>query len=284
MAVSMILNPQRYSRSLLLVPMTFAWWETLLKLRHIRNGGPEKFVTWPVGFFADDYDRSLSREDILSGQRDIEIIMICDRNAPWRMNRVDSFASAFPQGAYYGEGWPKGFLPEAERVPILQRSRIGINIHNSTGPINFRTYYLPANGVMQICDNKSHLRCLFELNKEVIGFDNIDEAVELCRYYLTHDEERRQIAAAGWERALRDYNEVACFRLMLRYVEELSPSLQKRVKVDMRRFLEIRRRQTKVPRAWYCVAVMSRVLYKVVAGILSVVYRFLQSLSGGAVE
>ena len=99
-------------------------------------------------------------------------------------------------------------------MALLQRTKIGINIHNSTGPINLRTYYLPANGVMQICDNKSYLGKVFELNKEVVGFDTIDEAIELCHYYLMHDDERRKIAAAGWERVLLDYNEVAILRLV----------------------------------------------------------------------
>ncbi len=64
----------------------------------------------------------------------------------------------------------------------MQRTRVGINIHNSTGPINFRTFYLPANGVLQICDNKSHLGRIFELGREVVGYQEIAEAIELCRY------------------------------------------------------------------------------------------------------
>ena len=76
---------------------------------------------------------------------------------------------------------------------------------------------------MQICDNRSHLGKLFDLNKEVIGFDTVEEAIDLCRYYLSHDEERRRIAAAGWIRAVRDYNEVTVFRLVETYVSEIQP-------------------------------------------------------------
>ena len=103
----------------------------------------------------------------------------------------------------HGAGWPKGFLPEKERVPLLQRTKIGVNIHNSTGPINFRTYYLPANGVMQICDNKKHLPMVFELNKEVVGFDSIEEAIDLCRYYLEHDEEAHKSQPPGMQELSR---------------------------------------------------------------------------------
>lgn len=175
---------------------------------------------WPTGFRADDFDPRLTRDQILSGERDVPITMLCERKSGWRRERLDKFVSAFPNGTYYGPGWPAGFLPEEERVPLLQRTRIGINIHNSTGPINYRTFYLPANGVMQICDNKSHLGKIFELGREVAGYDSIEEAIDLCRYYEAHDEERRQIAAAGWERSTREYNEVEIFRRVETYVKE----------------------------------------------------------------
>jgi hypothetical protein len=186
-----------------------------------RRWGVEHTEFWPLGFREGDYDPSLTREKILRGQRDVDIALLCERTSPWRRQRLDKFTAAFPQGAYYGAGWPSGFLPEVDRISLLQRTKIGINIHNSSGPINFRTYYLPANGIMQVCDNRTHLSAVFELNKEIVGFDSIEEAIELCRYYLKHDEERRQIAAAGWERAVKNYSEVAVFQVLLNSVQKL---------------------------------------------------------------
>ena len=184
-----------------------------------RSWGVRHAHWWPIGFRADDYVPSLTADQILTGERDNEVALLCERVTRFRIRRVDRFVKAFPHGAYYGRGWPTGFLPEPDRVPLLQRTRIGINIHNSTGPINFRTFYLPANGVMQICDNKTHLGSIFALGSEVVGYDSIDEAIDLTRYYIAHDDERRAIAAAGWTRALTDYNEVACFWRLLRAIE-----------------------------------------------------------------
>jgi spore maturation protein CgeB len=187
-----------------------------------------KNVRWcPHGFRADEYDPTLTSQNIITKQRDVDVSLLCERLTPYRREKVDRFALAFPQGIYRGPGWPKGFLPEPERVPLLQKTKIGINIHNSTGPINFRTYYLPANGVMQICDNKAHLGKIFVLGTEVIGYDGIEEAIEMCRYYLEHDEERREIAAAGWKRATTDYDEVSAFRFMTQAIEELFDSRSK---------------------------------------------------------
>jgi hypothetical protein len=210
-------------------------------LEAYRSWGVRNVRHWPLGFRVDDYDPRLTREQILNGERGVDLALTCERETAYRRERLDKFAAAFPQGAYFGKGWPNGFLPEEQRVPLYQRTRLGVNIHNSTGPINFRTYILPANGVMQICDNKSHLSQIYELEKEAVGFDTIEEAIDLCHYYLAHDGERRSIAAAGWERAMRDYNEVAVFQRMMAGVAELRKPAesQKHAVIYLRR----RRRQ-----------------------------------------
>lgn len=190
-----------------------------------RSWGVQEAQWWPLGFRHDDYDSKLTALNILNKSRDIEVALMCERLTRYRKKRLDSFVKAFPKGLYRGLGWPEGFLPEKQRIQILQRTKIGINIHNSTGPINFRTFYLPANGVLQLCDNKSNLAKVFEVGKEVIGYDTIEEAIELTQYYLNHDYERRKIASEGWKRAITDYNEVACFNRVINAINEKRDNL-----------------------------------------------------------
>ncbi len=192
-----------------------------------KKWGVKNVKFWPLGFLSTDFDPTLTEEQILNGERTNDLALLCERKfIPDRIRRLDQFANAFPAGKYFGAGWPDGFLAEEERIPLYLNTKIGPNFHNSTGPINFRTYTLPACGVMQICDNKSHLGQIFELDKEVIGFENVEEAIEKTKYYLAHDEERRKIAAAGWKRSTKDYNEVAVFSLVEKYVNELQPKLK----------------------------------------------------------
>lgn len=190
----------------------------IAEIETYRSWGVKKVEWWPLGFRMNDYDSNLIREKILSAERTNDISLLCEKSSGWRRERLNKFFNAFPQGKYFGNGWDSGFLSEKEKVPLYQNTKIGPNFHNSTGPINFRTFILPANGVMQVCDNKSHLGKIFELGKEVVGFDTVEECIDLCRYYLDHDEERRQIAAAGWERAVRDYNEVAIFKRAIDFI------------------------------------------------------------------
>ena len=185
-----------------------------------RSWGVKRAEWSPMGLQPTIYDPTLTYDEVLNGSRDIELFMMMNRLASWRRERVEALADAFPGAHFYGSGWPRGYLSNEKELAFLRRAKIGPNIHNSTGPINYRTFYLPANGVMQICDNKSHLGKIYELDKEVVGFDTIDECIDLCRYYIAHDEERRLIAANGWKRAVTDYNETAIFTRVTGFIKE----------------------------------------------------------------
>jgi hypothetical protein len=141
--------------------------------------------------------------DVLTSSRALDIVMLCERvyDISDRAKRVEYLMSHFPQALVRGKGWPGGYV-EGDPFP---QAKIGWNLHNSTGPVNSRVVTLMAYGVMQICDNKHNLGKMFELDKEVIGFDSLDECVDKTRYYLEHEEEARQIAANGWRRVMKDY-------------------------------------------------------------------------------
>lgn len=193
----------------------------IAELDTYRSWGVKRAEWRPMGVQPGVYDPALTKDQILTGERDLDLFMMLDRLAPWRRDRVEKLAAAFPDAHFYGEGWPRGFMPAAKQIEFLKRAKIGPNIHNSTGPINYRTFYLPANGVLQICDNKANLGKIYELDREAIGFDTIEECIDRCRYYLAHDQERREIAARGFERAIRDYTEVPIFRRVVALVDEL---------------------------------------------------------------
>ncbi len=186
-----------------------------------KSWGVKNVEFWPLGYFDGERDLSITEKQILSDERNIDVSILCERVSSWRKERLDKFTEAFPDGSYYGRGWPKGFIAEDKKLELYRKTKIGLNIHNSTGPINFRTYMLPANGVMLLCDNKSYLAKLYSLGEEAVGFDTIEEAIKLCQYYLDNDAERKKIALAGWKKAVDCYNEVASFNTGFNHIKKL---------------------------------------------------------------
>lgn len=186
-----------------------------------KSWGAKEVIWQPMGFRIDDYNKDLTYETILNNEREIDLFMAIDKLARARRGRMLKIEQAFPDASFWGRGWKNGYLPSGQFLNYVQKVNIGLNIHNSTGPINARLFYLPANGVMQICDNKKYLGEVFELGTEVIGFDTIEECIDLTHYYLNHKDEARVIAANGWKRAIRDYNEEVVFARLVGKIEEL---------------------------------------------------------------
>lgn len=163
-------------------------------------------LAWIPNFIASSEVPAASEEaDLFGRQRDVDISMVGELTG-FRRARLEALVEAFPDARCHGSGWPAGRISYRDMWDMFRRTRIGWNVHNSTGPINQRLYYLAAYGIFQLCDNKTGLGQIFELGREAVGFDTIPEAVELTRYYLDHDEERAEIAHNGYRRFWRDYH------------------------------------------------------------------------------
>jgi hypothetical protein len=187
-----------------------------------RSWGLNRVYFWPLGSLTTEEDvADLDETKLLDiGSRELPIVIFCEGRSQDRRERLDKLVQAFPDAYCAGEGWPRGFVDWPEMWSTYRKAQIGWNLHNSSGPINFRTYELAAYGVMQICDNKCYLPNIYELGKEVVGFDSVHECVELTKYYLTHSMEQREIALAAWKRWRRNYTPDQVWYRLVSIVEE----------------------------------------------------------------
>lgn len=173
--------------------------------------GCRKLAWLPVFTAPGDVPNRTQSGEVLTGKRDIDVSFVGGKSH-WRHHRLAALQQAFPAGQFFGRGWDNGYLCDEQMNRLYLRSKIGWNVHNSTGPINRRLFALAAYCVLPLCDNKTGLGQIFRLGAEAIGFDTIPEAIDATEYYLNHDEERQQIAIGAYSRFWRDYHAEALWR------------------------------------------------------------------------
>lgn len=101
----------------------------------------------------------------------------------------------------------------SEMVKIFNQSRINLNFSKHVMPdgrlipqFKGRMFEVTLAGGFLLCEYVSGIETYFIPDKEIVCFKNIQEATDKIRYYLEHESERNAIAAAGYERAMRDYS------------------------------------------------------------------------------
>lgn len=103
---------------------------------------------------------------------------------------------------YNGEAWG------IDMFRILASSRIVLNRHITDArqyANNMRLYEATGVGSMLVTDAKENLADLFEPGREVVTYRNGRDLVTHARRYLSDEDARREIAAAGQARTLRDH-------------------------------------------------------------------------------
>ncbi len=131
------------------------------------------------------------------------------------------------------DGTPELF--NAEYYAAISRARMGLNISvdrtDGTSPrasdaelylySSDRIAHYTGSGLLTFSMRDNKLEELFAEDKEMVFFSRQEELLEKIRYYKTHDEERKSIAKAGWEKAHHCFNE----RVVAKYIVETTLGL-----------------------------------------------------------
>lgn len=184
--------------------------------------GARRADFWPLALFDAACDPMRTEAEIFAADRPIDVIFI----GALHLNKMPLLATvkkalgrrmvmhgltSLKKNVYFNlkygfPGWVRPAAFEAY-VPLYQRAKIGINVHNrgdyTVG--SYRLFDLPGNGVMQISDGGEYLGAFFQVGDEIVGYGDADELVDLIRYYLAHEDERRRIAVNGYRRVMRSH-------------------------------------------------------------------------------
>jgi spore maturation protein CgeB len=165
-------------------------------------------------------------------------------------NRVQSFRRLLNYDfKIWGNDWPADSpvfsrvqenarrVETDEIVKIFSASKINLNLHSSpthsgADPfgdfVNPRTFEIASCGAFQLVDKRQYLPEVFDTSDEMAVFQSVGELPHKIDYFLSHSEERTQIAQRARERVLREHTYEHRMKELIEVVEVTSPNLGKR--------------------------------------------------------
>lgn len=124
--------------------------------------------------------------------------------------------------AAFGAGWG-GYVSFEDMLDTFTTSKINLNFSGTY----FQALHMKGR-IFQVClaggflltEYAPEIENYFVIDKEIVCFQDIDELTDKLHYYINHEDERRAIAKAGWERARKEYSSSAITADIFRQIEE----------------------------------------------------------------
>lgn len=131
-----------------------------------------------------------------------------------------------PGGRYY-----RGVIRRLERLSRRIRSEDPMRTLETIDPgyvqqIKARNFEVPGCGGFMLSGDACDLAEYYELDREIVAFRSAVDLVERVRYYLDHEDERRAIADAGFERTMREHTYAHRFDHLFGAMNVESPPLE----------------------------------------------------------
>lgn len=153
-----------------------------------------------------------------------------------RVSCIQALAARFERVAVYGNPeWAThtrsycGYAEHYQAMPrLFQRSRINLNLVRSfvESGLPMRVFDILGAGGFMVTNDKEDLHHLFTPGKDLVIFRDKQDLLEICRYYLSHDEERAAIAAHGQQTVLTHHTYRARLISLFQTVQSELASLQ----------------------------------------------------------
>lgn len=109
----------------------------------------------------------------------------------------------------FGQGWKNGSrVSQAELIKIYNQSKISLNMSFASRDSKIlstkgRDFEVPGCGSLLLTKDTEEIAEYFVPGKEIITYEDANDAAEKIKYYLNDEDERERIAKKGYERVMK---------------------------------------------------------------------------------
>ena len=148
---------------------------------------------------------------------------------PYRQWLIERIRKAKFSVEVFGHGWPKGEIDQEGMVRLFNESRINLNLSNSASwdvrylisspsalinrlrskknieQMKARFFEVNGCGSFQLSYFVEGLAHCYNIEREIAVYADANDLIDKVSFYLAHEELRESIAAAGYNRTLKDH-------------------------------------------------------------------------------
>lgn len=149
------------------------------------------------------------------GRRELEFMLACETTGRERYMALALLSEHYQVDLYSTDRDKRlqkvnyrGYADYYSQMPqIFAQSRINLNISLKTiqTGIPLRVVDILGCGGFVLSNYQEELTEYLDVGKECVIYENLEDLFIKTKYYLEHEEERMRIAAAGYERAKKDF-------------------------------------------------------------------------------
>lgn len=110
----------------------------------------------------------------------------------------------------FGKGWESGEIPMENVVELISRSKITLGIGTDTIQYNIvalkgRDFEVPTCGGFYLTQYNPELEEFYDIGKEIVCYNSLEDMLEKIRYYLSHPEDAEEIRKAALKKSLAEH-------------------------------------------------------------------------------
>lgn len=159
--------------------------------------------------------QKIATDGFQMGRRELEFMLACETTGRERYLALALLSSHFHVDLYSTDKdrrlekvHYRGYADYYRQMPLVfSQSRINLNISLKTilTGIPLRVIDVLGCGGFLISNYQEEMEEYLDIGKECVVYENIEDLFMKTQYYLSHEEERKSIARAGYERVKKDF-------------------------------------------------------------------------------
>jgi spore maturation protein CgeB len=186
--------------------------------------GKSNIIYAPFGYNSDIYKK-------IDIEKKYDVSFVGGYN-PYRKWALDFLRNKGVKVSVFGRGWGKSWLSQEEMVNVFNSSKINLNLSNSISydyryivssilspkdikqllllkknkeQVKGRHFEINGCGGFQLSYFVPGLNLMYEIDKEIAVYEDIDSLPDEINFYLNNPGVRDEAARAGYERSLKDH-------------------------------------------------------------------------------